>query len=71
MYVSEIVSSNSRGRSLGRCKDRVKEYLCERGLGKRFKQESGEWIGRVGCHYAMPTRFVDIPEGGARCLSCR
>ncbi len=33
MYVSGIVGPNSRGRSLGRWKDRVKKYMCERGGG--------------------------------------
>ncbi len=28
--VSEIVGPNSRGRSLGRWKERVKEYMCKR-----------------------------------------
>ncbi len=31
VYVSEIVGPNCRGRLLGRWKDRVKEYICERG----------------------------------------
>ncbi len=30
VYMSESVGSNSRGRLLGRWRDRVKEYLCER-----------------------------------------
>ncbi len=30
VYVSEVVGPNSRGRSLGRWKDMVKEYMCER-----------------------------------------
>ncbi len=31
VYVSEIVGPNSRERPLGRWRDRVKEYMCERG----------------------------------------
>ncbi len=31
VYVSESVGPNSRGRPLGRWRDRVKEYMCERG----------------------------------------
>ncbi len=30
VYVSDSMGSNSRGRSLGRWKERVKEYMCER-----------------------------------------
>ena len=30
VYVSETESSNQQGRPLGRWKDRVKEYMCER-----------------------------------------
>ncbi len=35
VYVSETVGPNSRGRLVGRWKDRVKEYMCERGTTKR------------------------------------
>ncbi len=31
VYTSESVGSNSKGWSLGRWKDRIKEYMCERG----------------------------------------
>ncbi len=31
VYMSESVGTNSRGRPLRRWRDRVKEYLCERG----------------------------------------
>ncbi len=31
VHVCEIVGSSRRGRPLGRWKDRVKEYMCERG----------------------------------------
>ncbi len=30
VYMSDIVDPNSRGRPLGRRKDGVKEYICER-----------------------------------------
>ncbi len=33
VYMSETVGPNSRGRPLGRWKDKVKEYMCERGEG--------------------------------------
>ncbi len=51
MYVSEIVGPNSRGRPHGRWKDRVKEYMCERGATRRggFQQANREfWIERDG-----------------------
>ncbi len=34
VYVSESVGPNSRGRPLGRWRDRVKEYMCERNANK-------------------------------------
>ncbi len=39
---------NSRGRLLGRWKDRVKEYMCERGTGRRggFEQARRECLDR-------------------------
>ncbi len=35
VHVSEIVGPDSRGRSLGRWRDRVKEYMCERVTTRR------------------------------------
>ncbi len=48
VYVSESVGPNSRGRSLGRRKDRVKEYMCERGATRRrgFEQARRECLDR-------------------------
>ncbi len=39
---------NSRGRPLGRWKDRVKEYMCVRGTARRgrFEQARKECLGR-------------------------
>ncbi len=34
VYVSESVGPGSRGRSLGRWRDRGKEYMCERGAAR-------------------------------------
>ncbi len=34
VYVSGGVGPNSRGRPPGRWRDRVKEYMCERGAGR-------------------------------------
>ena len=31
VYVSELEGSNQRGRPLGRWRDKVKEYMCDRG----------------------------------------
>ncbi len=35
VYMSESMGHNSRGRPPGRWRDRVKEYLCERGATRR------------------------------------
>jgi len=39
VYVSEIEGPSRRGRPLGRWKDKVKEYMCERGAGRRGRLE--------------------------------
>ncbi len=55
----EIVGPNSRGRPLGRWKDRVKEYMCERVLLEREglnKQGGSVWIGRGGGMENVPGR---------------
>ncbi len=47
MYVSESVGSNSRGRPLGRWKDRVKEYMCEKEWVQTVEEDHlGD--GRIG-----------------------
>ncbi len=38
VYVSKTVGPNSRGRPLGRWKDRVKEYMSERGATRTSKE---------------------------------
>ncbi len=35
VYMNERVGLNSRGRSPGKWRDRVKEYMCERGATRR------------------------------------
>ncbi len=47
--VSGGVGPNSRGRSLGRWRDRVKEYMCERGAtrGGGLDQAKRECLDRV------------------------
>ncbi len=39
MYLSSVESTNRRGRLLGRWEDRVKEYVSERGVGKKKRSE--------------------------------
>ncbi len=56
VYVSEVLVPSSRGRLLGRRKDRVKEYMCERGITRRegFEQARRECLDRdrwrLFCH---------------------
>ncbi len=56
LYVSESMGSNSRGRPLGRWRDRVKEYMCERGAtrGGGLDQARRECLNRerwrLFCH---------------------
>ncbi len=40
--VSEIEYPSTRGRPLGKWKDRVKEYMCERGASKGGEIEKGK-----------------------------
>ncbi len=46
VYVGKRVGSNSSGRPLGRWKDRVKEYMCERGAtgGGELEQARREYL---------------------------
>ncbi len=44
VYVSETVGPNSKGRPLGRWKDRVKKYMCERGATRRGEFEQAEGV---------------------------
>ncbi len=66
VYVSEIVDPDRRGRSLGRWKDGVKEYMCEggatRGGESWIKQGESVWIGRGGGSSAMAIPLEDIPR---------
>ncbi len=47
-YMCEIVGPNSRRRPLGRWRDRVKEYMCERSAtrGGGLDQARRECLGR-------------------------
>ncbi len=40
VYVSKSAGPNSRGRPPGRWRDRVKEYMCERGATREGRAES-------------------------------
>lgn len=49
MYLRDIKSLNGMVRSLGRCMDRVKECMNERGTGGRADKQGGSvWMGRGG-----------------------
>ncbi len=47
MYVSKSVGPNSRRRPLGRWRDRVKEYMCERGVARGEDQARRECLARA------------------------
>ena len=57
MNMNNIVGPNSKGRSLGRWKDRVKEYMWERSATR------GGGIGRDGGFFVMATSLGDISRG--------
>ncbi len=46
VYVSGGVGPDSRGRPPGRWRDRVKEYMCERGASRRLDQVRRECLNR-------------------------
>ncbi len=66
--MGEIMCSNSRGRSPGKWRDRVKENICERGATRRgdlnqAKREYLAWTGRGGEFSAVVTPLRDTPRG--------
>ncbi len=67
VYVSGGVSQNSRGRPPVRWRDRVKEYMCEKGAtgGGRLDQTRRECLDRerwrIFCHGPHP--LGDVPGG--------
>ncbi len=67
VYMSESVGPNSRGMPLGRWRDGVKEYMCEREMlaeGESWiKQGGSAWIGRRGDSSAVATLLVDVSGG--------
>ncbi len=67
MYWSGVEANSRRGRPHGRWKDRVKEYLSERGVrGNGLEQKRREcnvWIGNGGGVFAVATPLENAPEG--------
>ncbi len=58
VYESELEDSNRGGKPLGRWKDRVEEYLGEKGMNAREcfkKQGRSVGIGRGGDTFAVAT----------------
>ncbi len=45
----EIEGSSKRGRPHGRWKDRVQEYMCERGVGRAGVAEQAKMWGTINC----------------------
>ncbi len=66
MYKSEFEGPNRIGRPCGRWKDRVEEYLGERGRNGRGELEPARGcirVGRGGDFSAMATPARDVPSG--------
>ncbi len=63
VYMSESMTPNSRGKLVGRCRDRVKEYMCEKGAtrGEGWIKQRG--TGRGGVFSAMATPLGDATGG--------
>ncbi len=72
VYMSESVGPNSRGRSLWRWRDRVKEYMCETGATRGegwIKQRRSAWTERGGHFFAgHPLRGRSQREQGVRAI---
>ncbi len=57
-----VEGHSRRGRPLGRWRDRVKEYMCERGATRGWIKQGGSvWTGRGGGFSAVATPLKDIP----------
>ncbi len=64
VYMSDSEGPNSRGRPSGRWRDRVKEYLGERGATREGGLDQGRvWTGRAEDFSAMATPLGDVPRG--------
>ncbi len=71
VHVSNSVGLNSRGRPLGKRKDRVQEYVCEKGAtrGAGLYQAKSACLGGGGFS-AVAIILTTFPTG-ARCQSHR
>ncbi len=66
MYVSEIEGQSRRAKPLGRWKDRVKEYVCERNAsrGGVLEQARMKCLERERWRlFAMTSPLGDVPRG--------
>ncbi len=66
VYVCESVGPSSKGRPPGKWRDRVKEYMCERGAvrGERWIKQGGSvWTGRGGNFSAVATPLGNVAGG--------
>ncbi len=68
VYMSESVGPKRRGRPLGRWRDRVKVYMCERGATRGgeegwIKQRRSAWTGKGGDFSTVVTPFGNAPGG--------
>ncbi len=72
VYMSESVGPNSRGRSPGRWRDRVREYMCERGATRvgGLDQARRECLDEEsGSVFTVTTPLGDIPgRSGVRTI---
>ncbi len=65
VYMSENVGPNSRGRPLGKWRDKVNEYICERDATRGqgwIKQRGSAWTARGGDFSAMATPLDGAPR---------
>ncbi len=72
VYMSESVGPRSRGKLLGKWRDRAKEYIREMLPDREdwIKQGGSVWVGRGGGFSAVPSSSGTFPEG-VRCQSYR
>ncbi len=70
MHMSEGVGPNSRRRPLGRWRDRVKEYMCERGATRGGRagssKEGALGHGKVETFLAWPPPWGVLAERARR-----
>ncbi len=69
VYMSKSVGPDSRGKPPGRWRERVKEYMCERGATRRERLDQAEGVlgqGEVETFLPWPTPWGTLPEGARR-----